>query len=89
IKLRAEAKKAKDYAKADRIRDLLSRAGFSLKDTPDGTEVSIDMLRLAQFLPSSRHGEVRVYVMQPGTEEYAETVSGVRKFLRRELSALT
>ncbi|MBQ7337174.1 MAG: cysteine--tRNA ligase [Clostridia bacterium] len=37
IAKRAEAKKAKDYAEADRIRAYLSERGVTLKDTPGGT----------------------------------------------------
>lgn len=37
IKARIDAKKAKDYAEADRIRTQLSEAGIILEDTPEGT----------------------------------------------------
>ncbi len=37
IKEREEARKAKDYAKADAIRDELRRRGIILEDTPQGT----------------------------------------------------
>ncbi len=33
---RAEAKKNKDWANADRIRDILAEKGFTVKDTPQG-----------------------------------------------------
>jgi cysteinyl-tRNA synthetase len=36
---RAKAKKVKDFAEADRIRDLLSTAGFEVRDTPQGLEI--------------------------------------------------
>ena len=36
---RAKAKKDKDFAEADRIRDLLSTAGFEVRDTPQGPEI--------------------------------------------------
>jgi cysteinyl-tRNA synthetase len=36
---RSKAKKDKDFAEADRIRDLLSAAGFEVRDTPRGPEV--------------------------------------------------
>lgn len=36
---RATAKKRKDFAEADRIRDLLSAAGFEVRDTPQGPEI--------------------------------------------------
>jgi len=36
IRLRLEAKKAKDWARADQIRDALKHAGIILEDTPDG-----------------------------------------------------
>ena len=37
IKLRLDAKKNKDWATADRIRDELKQLGIQLKDRPDGT----------------------------------------------------
>ena len=36
IAKRAEAKTAKDFATADKIRDELAAAGFEVKDTKDG-----------------------------------------------------
>ena len=39
---RAEAKKAKDFAKADAIREKLSSMGVTIKDTREGTIYSID-----------------------------------------------
>lgn len=41
IKLRAEAKKAKNFAEADRIRAELLEKGITLKDTREGTTYSI------------------------------------------------
>ena len=41
IALRAEAKKAKNYAEADRIRNELASRGIILTDTKDGTTYSI------------------------------------------------
>ena len=38
IERRAEAKKAKDYATADQIRDELKARGIEIKDTRDGVE---------------------------------------------------
>ncbi len=38
IKQRMDAKKAKDYSKADKIRDELKSMGIELMDTPDGTK---------------------------------------------------
>ena len=38
IALRAEAKKAKDYAKADAIRNELKEKGIILEDTPQGVK---------------------------------------------------
>ena len=37
IQERAEAKKAKDFATSDAIREKLSMAGYELRDSPDGT----------------------------------------------------
>lgn len=36
---RAEAKKAKDFAEADRIRDRITALGYSIKDTPKGPQL--------------------------------------------------
>ena len=41
IALRAEAKKAKNYAEADRIRNELAARGIILTDTKEGTTYSI------------------------------------------------
>ncbi len=38
LEVRRQARKNKDFALADRIRDALTEAGFSIKDTPRGTE---------------------------------------------------
>ncbi len=43
IKLRAEAKKSKKYAEADRIRSELSEKGITLIDTPQGTKYTLDL----------------------------------------------
>ena len=42
IEARAEAKKAKNYAEADRIRNDLAARGITLIDTKDGTQFKID-----------------------------------------------
>ena len=39
VNQRAEAKKNKDFAEADRIRDLITSKGYSVKDTPQGPQV--------------------------------------------------
>ena len=39
VEQRAEAKKAKNFAEADRIRDLITSKGYSVKDTPQGPQV--------------------------------------------------
>ena len=36
VNLRAEAKKNKDFASADKYRDLISNLGYTVKDTPQG-----------------------------------------------------
>jgi len=41
LELRTEAKARKDYATADRIRDLLNQLGITIKDGKDGTEWEI------------------------------------------------
>ncbi len=38
LRLRAEAKANKDWVRSDQIRDELTRAGFIVKDTPEGTQ---------------------------------------------------
>ncbi|HID75092.1 MAG TPA: cysteine--tRNA ligase, partial [Planctomycetaceae bacterium] len=40
VQLRTEARQAKNYATADRIRDGLARLGIALEDRPGGTEWS-------------------------------------------------
>ena len=42
ITQRAEARAAKDWVGADRIRDAIAAAGIVLEDTPDATHWSID-----------------------------------------------
>jgi cysteinyl-tRNA synthetase len=42
ITQRADARAAKDWAAADRVRDAIAAAGITLEDTPDGTHWSID-----------------------------------------------
>ncbi|MBC8537869.1 cysteine--tRNA ligase [Christensenellaceae bacterium NSJ-63] len=37
---RAEARKAKDWTRADAIRDQLKEAGYELKDTPEGVKIT-------------------------------------------------
>jgi cysteinyl-tRNA synthetase len=41
LTMRLEARKAKDFAKADAIRSLLSEAGVVLEDTPQGPRWSV------------------------------------------------
>ncbi|MCF7946515.1 MAG: cysteine--tRNA ligase, partial [Spirochaetia bacterium] len=38
IKEREEARKRKDYSRADQIRDILLKKGIEIKDTPSGTD---------------------------------------------------
>lgn len=42
LQLRAQAKKNKDWATSDQIRDSLAALGFSIKDTKDGAEWSLN-----------------------------------------------
>ena len=39
VNARTEAKKAKNFAEADRIRDELKEKGYIVKDTPNGPQV--------------------------------------------------
>jgi len=39
VEARTAAKKAKDFAEADRIRDELKAKGYIVKDTPNGPQV--------------------------------------------------
>ena len=36
---RQEARKAKNFARADEIRDILKEKGITLKDTPQGVQI--------------------------------------------------
>jgi len=36
---RQEARKAKNFARADEIRDMLKEKGITLKDTPQGVQI--------------------------------------------------
>ena len=36
---RQEARKAKNFARADEIRDMLKERGITLKDTPQGVQI--------------------------------------------------
>ena len=42
VEERAEAKKAKDFAKADALRDQVKAMGYTIKDTPQGAEIIKD-----------------------------------------------
>ena len=39
ISVRAEARKNKDWAKADKIRDEIASAGWTMEDTAQGTKI--------------------------------------------------
>ena len=39
VEERQEARKAKNFARADEIRDLLAERGITLKDTPQGVQI--------------------------------------------------
>jgi cysteinyl-tRNA synthetase len=41
VQERAEARAARDFATADRVRDDLAAAGITIEDTPSGTRWSI------------------------------------------------
>jgi cysteinyl-tRNA synthetase len=42
IALRSEARKAKNWAESDRIRDVLADKGIVIKDSPQGTTWSVN-----------------------------------------------
>ena len=42
VEERAAAKKAKDFAKADELRDKVKAMGYTIKDTPQGAEIIKD-----------------------------------------------
>ena len=37
---RTEARKAKNWAEADALRDKIKELGYEMKDTPDGVKIS-------------------------------------------------
>ena len=39
VEERTQAKKEKNYQRADEIRDILKEKGITLKDTPNGVEI--------------------------------------------------
>ena len=42
IEERKQARKAKNFARADEIRDILKARGITLKDTPQGVQIIKD-----------------------------------------------
>ena len=42
LEQRAEARAAKEWGRADAIRDTLTEAGLSITDTPDGARWSLE-----------------------------------------------
>ena len=42
VEERQEARKAKNFARADEIRDILKARGITLKDTPQGVQIIKD-----------------------------------------------
>ena len=42
VAIREQARKSKDWAKSDRLRDALARAGIAVKDTASGSQWSVD-----------------------------------------------
>lgn len=40
VKEREEARKQKDFQRADELRDIIQEKGYSIKDTPDGTDIN-------------------------------------------------
>ena len=48
IELRADARKRKDFAQSDRIRNRLAELGVELKDTPEGTRFTVTSPRKSE-----------------------------------------
>jgi len=88
LALRDAAKAARDFRKADYIRDSLISLGFEVRDDQSGAAVSIDDVALLQYLPTTKEGEVRVSIFGKDSIDTEIALKHLRLELQKKLEAL-